>query len=94
MKKTFAALAFLLVFSVSSTAALAQDKTTPSAGEIMFDLVFTRPLGIVAIAAGTAVFVVGLPFSLPARSVKLTADKLITEPFEFTFKRSVGEIRE
>ncbi|MDP2689731.1 MAG: hypothetical protein Q8P48_06435 [Deltaproteobacteria bacterium] len=95
MKKTFAVFAFLLVFLASSTAAIAEETgREPGAGEIMFDLILTRPLGIAALAAGTAVFIVGIPFSLPAGGVGLTARKLVAEPFAFTFTRAVGDIGE
>jgi hypothetical protein len=61
---------------------------------IPVDVLVVRPLGLVATAVGTAVFVVGLLFSIPSGSVNYTAQKLIVEPFKFTFTRPVGEFNE
>ncbi len=93
MKKAFV-LILAAVFLASSTPAFSQDQREPTGGEIMFDLVLTRPLGLAAIVVGTAVFVVGLPFTLPTGSVGVAAKRLIGEPVKFTFQRPVGEIRE
>jgi len=60
----------------------------------MFDVLITRPLGIVATALGATVFVVGLPFTIPTGSVGVSAKKLIGEPLGFTFRRPVGEVHD
>ncbi|MBI1912189.1 MAG: hypothetical protein HYS21_09320 [Deltaproteobacteria bacterium] len=99
MKKLFAVL-FLMIFLATSTLSYAEtqpsvpEREKPSSTAIMFDLVITRPLGLVALALGTGVFVIGLPFSVPTRSVKVTARRLIADPFNFTFQRPVGELDE
>ena len=61
---------------------------------IPVDVLVVRPLALVATVVGTAVFVVGLLFSIPSGSVDYTAQKLIVEPFKFTFTRPVGEFNE
>lgn len=94
MKKLVSALvmAGMLVFS---TSAIAEDvRTEPSGGAIMFDVLITRPLGLVATAVGTTVFVIGLPFTIPTGSVGISAKKLIVEPLGFTFRRPVGEVHD
>jgi hypothetical protein len=58
------------------------------------DVLIVRPLTLVATAVGTAVFVVGLLFSIPSGSVDYTAQKLIVEPFKYTFTRPVGDFHE
>jgi hypothetical protein len=58
------------------------------------DVLVVRPLTLVATAVGTAVFVVGLLFSIPSGSVNYTAEKLIVEPFKYTFTRPVGDFHE
>lgn len=97
MKKVAAAL-FLAVFLAVSTASQAsmepQTRREPSGEAIVFDIILARPLGLVTIVAGTAVFIVGLPFTVPTGSVGASAEKLIADPFRFTFIRPVGEISE
>jgi len=58
---------------------------------IVMDVVIGRPLGLVALAVGTAFFVVSFPFALTSGSLDTTADALIAEPFRFTFTRPLGD---
>jgi hypothetical protein len=53
----------------------------------IFDLVFARPLGIVAGIAGTGIFIFSLPFTIPTNSVDKASKMLIVEPFKFSFVR-------
>ncbi len=53
----------------------------------MWDLLVARPLGIAAGIAGTAVFLVSLPFTIPTSSVDKAAQMFIVEPFKFSFVR-------
>ena len=98
MKKTSlpAVVFFLAIFLTTSTMALAagQMSEEPSATAIVADVVIIRPLGLVSVVIGSALFVVALPFTIPAQGVKMTARKLVVEPFHFTFTRSIGETRE
>ena len=97
MKKTlsiFFLAVFLCVASVSLASTEEQGHQGPSGEAIVFDLVLGRPLGLVTLVAGTAIFIVGLPFTLPTGSVGVAADKLIADPFRFTFIRPVGELPE
>ncbi len=93
MKKAIAAVLVLVMLSgVCSAATDAKDTVNPpSAGAMAFDVVLVRPLGIVSLAAGTAFFIVSLPFTLPSRSVGTAARRLVAEPFKFTFTRPIGE---
>lgn len=61
---------------------------------IPVDVLLIRPVSLVGTIVGTALFVVALPFSIPSGSVKMTAKKLIVEPFKFTFTRPLGEFDE
>ena len=51
------------------------------------DLFIARPLGIVAAAGGTCVFVLSLPFTLPTRSVRDSFNLFVVEPWKFSFVR-------
>lgn len=57
---------------------------------VVADVVFVRPVGLAAVVVGTALFIVALPFSIPSGSVGYTAEVLIVEPFNYTFKRPIG----
>ena len=53
----------------------------------LVDLFIARPLGIVAAAGGTCVFVLSLPFTLPTRSVGASFNLFVVKPWEFSFVR-------
>ena len=61
---------------------------------IPVDVLIIRPVALVGTVLGTVLFVVALPFSIPSGSVKMTAQKLIVEPFKYTFTRPPGEFDE
>lgn len=91
MKKFMAVLLVLMVFSSGTAFALDEiERREPSAPEMVLDLFVLRPGGIVATVAGTGIFVVALPFTLPTGSVGVSARKLIADPFAFTFMRPLG----
>ena len=62
--------------------------------DIPVDILIIRPVTLVGTVVGTALFVVGLPFSIPSGSVGMTAQKLIVAPFNYTFTRPLGEFDE
>ena len=53
----------------------------------VLDVLFARPIGVAAGIVGTAIFVVSLPFTIPARGVRDAADIFIVKPFQFSFIR-------
>ncbi len=63
----------------------------PSAGAMIADTFLARPLGLVTIIAGSAVFVVSLPFSALGGNASTAVQKLVKDPFVFTFKRPLGD---
>ncbi len=83
----------LMAVPFGSTA-LAQEyfeSEEPEGGEMIYDLFIVRPIGIIATAAGTVVFVLSLPFSLLGDNVDTAGEKLVKAPARFTFKRPLGE---
>ncbi len=58
---------------------------------IVLDVFICRPAGMVTSMVGTTLFVVSLPFALPARSIRTTAKKLVVNPFKWTFVRPLGQ---
>ncbi len=61
-----------------------------NAAAMMFDLVVYRPAGIALTAIGTALFIVSVPFTLAGGNTDEAAEKLVREPFNFTFARPLG----
>lgn len=83
----------LTIFPFASTA-LAQEyfeSEDPSGGAMIFDLAAVRPIGIIATAIGSVFFVLSSPFSALGDNIDTAGEKLVKEPFQFTFKRPLGE---
>ncbi len=83
-----------LVFIPFGTSALAESQKISddiSAGAMAADLVFARPLGLVALVLGSAIFIVSLPFSALGGNAKDASQKLVLDPAKFTFKRPLGD---
>ena len=64
-----------------------EDRNAPA---MIFDLVLLRPLGLAGLVAGTACFIVSLPFSLLGGNTGEAAQKLVVAPAKYTFTRSLG----
>ena len=60
-------------------------------GEMIYDTLVLRPVGIVATAVGSVFFILSLPFSALGNNVDAAGEKLVKDPFRFTFKRPLGE---
>ena len=77
-----------------ATSALAQEyfeQKEPGGGEMVYDMVVLRPVGIVATAVGSVFWLVTLPFSALGDNTDTATEKLVKEPAAFTFKRPLGE---
>lgn len=61
-----------------------------TAGFMIFDLLLVRPVSLGATILGSAAFIVSLPFTAPAGETGYSLAKLIQEPAEYTFTRSLG----
>jgi hypothetical protein len=84
-----------LVFTTAGFSAFAQGQMMEdeaSAESMMADVVFLRPLGIVATGVGMVFFVASLPFSVITGSTGEAFDRLVTDPAAFTFARPPGNI--
>jgi hypothetical protein len=87
--------ASLLIIPFGSTA-LAQEyfeTDDPGGGEMIFDLVVVRPVGLVATAIGSVVFVLSWPFSALGGNSDVAGQKLVKDPAAYTFKRPLGAFR-
>ena len=61
---------------------------------IVADVFIARPLGIMATLAGSALYVVSLPFTVPARGTEQAKRVLVAYPFHYTFSRPLGEFHD
>jgi len=63
-----------------------------STAKMAADLILVRPVGILAMAFGTAVAIVGIPFSALGGNTGETFNKLVVAPTKYTFVRPLGDI--
>ena len=87
--------ASLLILPFGSTA-MAQEyfeTEEPSGGAMMYDLCVVRPVGLVATALGSVVFVLSWPFSALGDNSDVAGQKLVKEPAKYTFVRPLGEFQ-
>jgi hypothetical protein len=68
-----------------------QIRREPTGAEMAADAVFARPLGLVGTVAGSVLWVLSLPFTLPSGSAERAAKQMVAKPAEFTFKRPLGQ---
>lgn len=73
-----------------ATAAVPTSESRPSGMAIFGDMVVARPLMLLATAAGTALYVVSLPFTLAGGTTVDTAKQLIGAPASAAFNRCMG----
>jgi len=97
MRKVLAILTVVAVavtFMAPPALAAAGDLVIDEAsGDVMiFDLVFLRPVGLLATIGGTVAFVLSLPFSALGGNVGEAAEKLVVDPARFTFVRPLGHM--
>jgi hypothetical protein len=86
--KKITALILVLAFLVVSVPVFAGPEND---ADIARDMAFSRPLGIVAIVGGAALWLVSLPFAAFTGSLPQTTETLITNPVKYTFARPVGD---
>ena len=58
---------------------------------MMWDTLFMRPIGIVATAVGSVVWLVSYPFAYWGGNTNESTQMLVATPFEWTFERPLGQ---
>lgn len=66
------------------------NKEPPDPAVMVFDLIVTRPLGLVATIGGSAFFIVSLPFSALGGNTEDAWESLVVSPATYTFTRPLG----
>jgi hypothetical protein len=94
MKKIFVLLIFFLFLFSLTSPVLAEDPSpgSPSMKEIVQDVVWIRPLGIIRIALEAMAFGISYPVTRPLKKVEEASDFLLKDPYSFTFERPAGEM--
>jgi hypothetical protein len=64
----------------------------PTGEWMIADTFLMRPAGIAAMGVGAAMSVVMFPFAAMSNSVNLMGQRMFVEPFEFTFRRPLGDL--
>jgi hypothetical protein len=62
-----------------------------TAEKMAADAIFVRPLGVVTIIVGSALFAISLPFSALGGNTQEAFDKMVKAPAKYTFERPLGD---
>jgi hypothetical protein len=63
----------------------------PTGGMMMWDMLVMRPIGIVGTAVGSVVWLISYPFAALGGNTDESTERLVADPFEWTFQRPLGE---
>ncbi len=94
MKRMLTFSTILLAVFVFNGLLFAQDNSSGdlSTPEVVGDLLWVRPLGILQIAMGATAFVLSLPVTLPLNKAEEAKEFLITYPVYYFIKRPLREM--
>ncbi len=87
MKKIIILLIIVTLAMSSSFAFASKDESL----YIVSDAFVLRPLGFVATVTGTVLYLVSWPIAAVSDSSDKTFNALVKRPFDYTFKRPIGE---
>jgi hypothetical protein len=98
VRKIILSLSIFLVVAVLSmsfsTIASAEDvryPDEPTAIGMLADFVVVRPFAILGAGISTVGYGLSYPFSYWARNTEQAKQKMVVEPFEYAFKRPLGD---
>jgi hypothetical protein len=63
----------------------------PTGGMMMWDALVMRPIGFAGTAIGSVVWLVSYPFAALGGNADQSAQRLVADPFEWTFQRPLGD---
>jgi hypothetical protein len=67
------------------------EREKPTGGMMMWDALAMRPIGMVGTAVGAVVWLVSYPFAALGGNTDESTQKLVVDPFDWTFQRPLGE---
>ena len=81
-------------FTLSFSPAFAEDNPSedPLVQDVLWDILWIRPLGFMRTVLGVATYVISLPVTAPLRKTDEAKEFLITSPYNYYFKRPLGEM--
>jgi hypothetical protein len=94
MKNILIAFLTVIFFSASAPAFADYEDDRVESIDVVVDVAFVRPLGLVSIAVGVTLFIISLPFTVVSGDTDKAARVLLAEPIDYTFKRPLGEFDE
>jgi hypothetical protein len=87
--------AMVFIFALSFNGLLlAKDDSSGdlSYPEVVGDVLWVRPLGVMHIAMGATAFVIFLPVTIPLKKTEKTREFLITYPYYYFLRRPLREM--
>jgi hypothetical protein len=78
----------VLVFILSATGFAANGEEDQM---VIPDLLFGRPIGLIALGLGGVTYVLTLPVTIPFGWREKASEALVKKPYRFTFERELGE---
>ncbi|HSO63284.1 MAG TPA: hypothetical protein VLR50_19765 [Desulfobacterales bacterium] len=95
-KKTVVVVLLIAAFTIgplgpAAFAAEFLEREKPTGGMMMWDTLFMRPIGMVATAVGSVVWLVSYPFAALGGNTDESTQALVADPFEWTFERPLGQ---
>jgi len=97
-RTTVTAISMALTLSLSTMIGCASHDERPAhyvdatGGEQFADVAAVRPMTLIASGVGLAVWVVTLPFSIPAGNADQLGKEWVVDPLKYTFIRPVGDM--
>jgi len=83
-------IAFLVSFALITSAVPVMAGEIDEA-DIIADALVVRPVSFAAMLAGSVIFVIALPFSIPSGSVETVGQQIVVAPAKYTFIRPMGD---
>jgi hypothetical protein len=93
-QRACAAFIATLVLLVFAAPARAEEPDSPSWRSVSlqtYDVLLMRPLGLASLIAGAGFFALGAPLVAPFGDLGAIQELYVEEPFEFTFRRPLGD---
>jgi hypothetical protein len=88
----------VVALCLSPVSALAVDdseiyvfKRQPQGDTMVGDALVVRPIGIACLAISSVVYVVALPFAALGGNTQQATQKMVKDPFNYTFRRPLGD---
>ncbi len=94
MKKLSIAFILVMVLSVAVMPSFAEERAgnSPSAEDVIEDVLWLRPIGFFWTLIAGASYGISYPVTRPLNKAEEARDFLISDPYKFTFERPLGEM--